>query len=181
MFTYPLDSTPNRHSWEKLSADKLKNLIPIDCDYFPECDNSIQWTGITQALEDKPKNKAPGADGVSSEVWKLVMAEPTPTSSIAKSIQKNINIMHDSGDIPKCLETLVVVPVPKKGDLKDRYNYRGISLILTMAKLMAKIDATKLSKIDTKCQILNELNSMTACNFSHPAYLKQCLSESFGW
>ncbi|OMJ10646.1 hypothetical protein AYI69_g10155, partial [Smittium culicis] len=27
--------------------------------------------------------------------------------------------MYDTGDIPKCLETSVVVPVPKKGDLKD--------------------------------------------------------------
>ncbi|OMJ27214.1 hypothetical protein AYI69_g3356 [Smittium culicis] len=26
----------------------------------------------------------------------------------------------------------------------------------------------------------NELNSITACNFSHPAYLKQCLGGSFG-
>ncbi|OMJ27389.1 hypothetical protein AYI69_g3174, partial [Smittium culicis] len=25
--------------------------------------------------------------------------------------------MHDAGDMPKCFETSVVVPVPKKGDL----------------------------------------------------------------
>ncbi|OMJ09297.1 Retrovirus-related Pol polyprotein from type-1 retrotransposable element R2 [Smittium culicis] len=62
--------------------------------------------------------------------------------------------MHDTGDIPKCLETSVVVPVPKKGDLKNPDNYRGISLIPTLEKLMAKIVATKISKIDTKYQIL---------------------------
>ncbi|OMJ23908.1 LINE-1 reverse transcriptase-like protein [Smittium culicis] len=82
------------------------------------------------------------------------MAEPSPTSPLAKLIQKIINIMYDNGDIPKCLETSVVVPVPKQGDLKDPDNYRGISLIPTLAKLMAKIVATKLSKIDAKYQIL---------------------------
>ncbi|OMJ11323.1 hypothetical protein AYI69_g9875, partial [Smittium culicis] len=43
--------------------------------------------------------------------------------------------MYDTGDIPQCLETSVVVPVPKKGDLKDPDNYRGISLIPTPEKL----------------------------------------------
>ncbi|OMJ24595.1 RNA-directed DNA polymerase from mobile element jockey [Smittium culicis] len=62
--------------------------------------------------------------------------------------------MYDTGDIPQCLETSVVVLVPKKGDLKDPDNYRGISLIPTLAKLVAKIVATKLSKIDAKYQIL---------------------------
>ncbi|OMJ13902.1 hypothetical protein AYI69_g8803, partial [Smittium culicis] len=106
------------------TTDKWENLTSSDCDYYPECDSSIQWTEITDALADTPNNKAPGADGVPSEVWKLVMAEPSPTSPLAKLIQKIINIMYDTGDIPKCLETSVVVPVPKKGDLKDPDNYR---------------------------------------------------------
>ncbi|OMJ11730.1 hypothetical protein AYI70_g9535 [Smittium culicis] len=63
-------------------ADKWEYLITIDCDYYPECDNSILWTDISQTLADTPNNKAPGADGVPSEVWKLVMAEPTPSSSL---------------------------------------------------------------------------------------------------
>ncbi|OMJ17877.1 hypothetical protein AYI69_g7263 [Smittium culicis] len=32
------------------------------------------WADITAALNDTPNNKAPGADGVPSEIWKLVMA-----------------------------------------------------------------------------------------------------------
>ncbi|OMJ15458.1 RNA-directed DNA polymerase from mobile element jockey [Smittium culicis] len=136
------------------TADKWQNLISSDCDYYPECDNTILWPDITDALADTPNNKAPGADGVPSEVWKLVMAESSPTSSLAKLIHKIINLMYDTGDIPQCLETSVVVPVPQKGDLKDPDNYRGISLIPTLAKLVAKIVATKLSKIDAKYQIL---------------------------
>ncbi|OMJ15010.1 hypothetical protein AYI69_g8354, partial [Smittium culicis] len=56
-------SGESRNTWE--------NLISSDCDYYPECDSSIQWTDITDELRDTPNNKAPGADGVPSEVWKL--------------------------------------------------------------------------------------------------------------
>ncbi|OMJ14852.1 hypothetical protein AYI70_g7637 [Smittium culicis] len=59
-------------------TDKWENLISSDCDYYPECDSTILWSDITHALRDTPNNKAPGADGVPSEVWKLVMAEPSP-------------------------------------------------------------------------------------------------------
>ncbi|OMJ26741.1 Transposon TX1 uncharacterized [Smittium culicis] len=147
------DHTPITAQWT-LDALEWETLISSDCDYYPECDSTTLWSDITDALADTPNNKALGADGVPSEVWKLAMAEPTPESSLAILIQKIINIMYETGDIPKCLETSVVVPVPKKGDLKDPDNYRGISLIPTLAKLMAKIVATKLSKIDTKYQIL---------------------------
>ncbi|OMJ09487.1 LINE-1 reverse transcriptase-like protein [Smittium culicis] len=136
------------------TADKWENLISSDCDYYSECDNSIQWTDIIQTLIDTPNSKAPGADGVPSMVWKLVMADPTPSSPLAKFILKIVNLMYDTGNIPQCLETSVVVPVPKKGDMKDPNNYRMISLIPTLAKLVAKIVATKLSKIDAKYQIL---------------------------
>ncbi|OMJ18546.1 LINE-1 reverse transcriptase-like protein [Smittium culicis] len=134
--------------------NKLENLISIDCDYYIECDSTIVWSDITDALGDKPNNKAPGSDGEPSEVWKLVMAEPTPSSPLAKLINKIINIMYDTGNIPQCLETSVVFLVPKKGDLKDPDNYRVISLITTLAKLVVKIVATKLCKIDAKYNIL---------------------------
>ncbi|OMJ15236.1 hypothetical protein AYI69_g8267, partial [Smittium culicis] len=52
-------------------ADKWENLISSDCDYYPECESTIVWSDITDALADTPNNKAPGADGVPSEIWKL--------------------------------------------------------------------------------------------------------------
>ncbi|OMJ14879.1 hypothetical protein AYI70_g7626 [Smittium culicis] len=104
-------------------SNKWEIVINTDTDYYPECDSTILWSDITDALRDTPNNKAPGADGVPSEVWELVMTEPSPTSSLAKLTHKIINLMYDTGNIPQCLETSVVVPVPKKGDLKDPDNY----------------------------------------------------------
>ncbi|OLY84585.1 hypothetical protein AYI68_g1248 [Smittium mucronatum] len=62
--------------------------------------------------------------------------------------------MYDSGEIPINMDTSIVVPVPKKGDMKDPNNYRGISLIPTLSKLLSKTIATKLSQIDKKYEIL---------------------------
>ncbi|OMJ20553.1 hypothetical protein AYI69_g6165, partial [Smittium culicis] len=118
------DTTGNSRDPSKWQA-----LLSDDSDYFPECDYSISWADITAALDDTPNNKATGADGVPSEIWKL-------------------------GNIPKTMTTSVVVPVPKKGDMKDPNNYRGISLIPTLIKLLAKILATKLAAIDKKYKIL---------------------------
>ncbi|OMJ26945.1 hypothetical protein AYI69_g3636, partial [Smittium culicis] len=44
-----------------------ENLISSDCEYYPECDSTILWADITDALRDTPNNKAPVADGVPSE------------------------------------------------------------------------------------------------------------------
>ncbi|OMJ13249.1 hypothetical protein AYI69_g9066, partial [Smittium culicis] len=103
------DHMPITAQWT-LDTLKWENLISSDCDYYPECDSSVTWSGITDTLHDTSNNKAPRADGVPSEVWKLVMAESSPTSPLAKLIHKIINLMYDTGDIPKCLETSVVVP-----------------------------------------------------------------------
>ncbi|OMJ13514.1 hypothetical protein AYI70_g8447, partial [Smittium culicis] len=54
-------------TWNSRSTDKWENLICSDCDYYPECDSTILWSDITDALRDIPNNKAPGADGVPPE------------------------------------------------------------------------------------------------------------------
>ncbi|OMJ20951.1 LINE-1 reverse transcriptase-like protein [Smittium culicis] len=132
------------------SSDKWQALLSEDQDYFPECDHSIKWEEITKALNNTPNNKAPGVDGIPSEIWMVVIEEKSPTSDLAKIIYKIISTIYNTGNIPSCMTTSIVVPVPKKGDMRDPDNYRGISLIPTLIKLLAKIVATKLAAIDQK-------------------------------
>ncbi|OMJ28731.1 LINE-1 reverse transcriptase-like protein, partial [Smittium culicis] len=136
------------------SASKWRELLSGDQDYFPECDDPIKWSEITKALNYTPNNKAPGVDGVPSEIWKIVMSEKSPTSDLAKIIHKIIKIMYDSGEIPSCMTTRIIFPVPKKNDKKDPDNYRGISLIPTIIKLLAKIVASKLATMDLKYSLI---------------------------
>ncbi|OMJ18144.1 Transposon TX1 protein [Smittium culicis] len=62
--------------------------------------------------------------------------------------------MYDSGEIPSCMTTSIIVPVPKKGDMKDPDKYRGISLMPTITKLLAKVVATKLAALDIKYKLM---------------------------
>ncbi|OMJ15820.1 LINE-1 reverse transcriptase-like protein [Smittium culicis] len=62
--------------------------------------------------------------------------------------------MYDSGEIPSCMTTSIIIPVPMMGDMKDPDNYRGISLIPTIIKLLAKIVATKLAAMDIKYKLI---------------------------
>ncbi|OMJ18073.1 LINE-1 reverse transcriptase-like protein [Smittium culicis] len=52
------------------------------------------------------------------------------------------------------MTTSIIVPVPKKGDMKDPNNYREISLILTIIKLLAKIVTTKLAAMGIKYKLI---------------------------
>ncbi len=45
----------------------------------------------------------------------------------------------DSAHIPKCLRTSLVVPIPKKGDPTQPDNYRGISLMESVLKVMCTV------------------------------------------
>ena len=48
-----------------------------------------------------------------------------------------------SEDVPDQWNINVVTMIPKKGDLKNIENYRGISLVNTLSKLFLKIFATR--------------------------------------
>ncbi|PVU94761.1 hypothetical protein BB561_002264 [Smittium simulii] len=73
------------------------------------------------------KDQAPGTDGLPSEIWKLVQNEPSPDSNLARLIYKIINLLYSADKIPPNWATSIVVPVPKKGDLNDPNNYRGLT------------------------------------------------------
>ena len=57
---------------------------------------------------------------------------------------KVIHILFN-GNIPEELMTSIVISVPKKGDLTDMNNYRGISLMPVCVKIVAAIVAQRIS------------------------------------
>ncbi|OMJ14538.1 LINE-1 retrotransposable element ORF2 protein, partial [Smittium culicis] len=143
------DSTGNSRS-----AKKWRDIGKNYTAEFNECDTPLSWAEICAALKSTPNNKSPGSDGIPSEVWKMVQYEDEPTSPLAKLILRLITGIWDAEKIPKQLDPSVVIPIPKKGDIRDPNNYRGISLIPTLSKVLSKIIARRLCKIDNKYSIL---------------------------
>ncbi|OMJ21968.1 hypothetical protein AYI69_g5594, partial [Smittium culicis] len=89
------------------SSDKWEKLIPIYIDYYPECDSTILWTDITDALADTPNNKAPGADGVPSEGVRGVRM-PGITSRIPGLLFADdaVLLAESSADLQAALDTI---------------------------------------------------------------------------
>ncbi|OMJ15327.1 Transposon TX1 uncharacterized [Smittium culicis] len=135
-------------------SEKWRKIEQIQIKYYEECDRNITWVDIQRAIKATPNNKSPGIDGIPSELWKLVQEEKTPESHLSKLLVELILKMWNSAHIPKIFNTSIIVPIPKKGDLRDTNNYRGISLIPTLVKILAKIVAQKLNELDSKYNLL---------------------------
>ena len=57
---------------------------------------------------------------------------------ISKPLGDLINLSFNSGKFPNCIKTAKVTPIFKKGDQDNCNNYRPISLLSNLSKLMEK-------------------------------------------
>jgi hypothetical protein len=112
------------------------------------CEDPLRWEEVRQAIKDSKRGKAAGIDKIPGELFKLVENEEgEPTSRLGKAIWRTIHGMWTKAKVPKCWDTAVVVPVPKKGDRRNPDNYRGISLIPVAVKILSKVVARRVSAI----------------------------------
>jgi len=80
--------------------------------------------------------KACGEDGITPELLKY--------GGLDDIMLGFINQAYEEGSIPEKWKTLVIVTVPKKGDLTKPDNYRGISLISLVMKLYNRLIMNRL-------------------------------------
>ena len=85
----------------------------------------IQWL-----LEHLDTSKSNGPDGISAKMLKLT------ASSIAPSITNLFNVSIRTGCFPAFWKTSNVVPVPKSNNRHEPSNYRPISLLPILGKLI---------------------------------------------
>ena len=67
-------------------------------------------------------------------------------SDCAKCLLSLFNKIWD-GDFPEEWNSVSIISIPKKGDLSDCNNYRGISLINVGLKIISKIVTNRIAKI----------------------------------
>lgn len=84
------------------------------------------------AVRNAPRGKAPGPDGVLGDMWQVAAAEVTEV--ITELWRKCGEI----GYTPKLWRRATVVPVFKKGEQDDPGNYRPISLLSHVRKVVEK-------------------------------------------
>ena len=97
--------------------------LPINTD-------SITMEELVKSIKGLKNNKVHGLDNIPIEVWK--------TGALGQQLLDICNKTFN-GDRPKIWLKSGIIPLPKKGDLVDTGNYRGISLTVTAAKIYNKI------------------------------------------
>jgi hypothetical protein len=112
--------------------------LPIKCEK-PSKDE------VRKAIVPLRNEKAAGPDGIVAEALKV-------------NIDASIEILHrlltkiwEKEEIPEYWREGHLVKLPKKGDLHECSNYRGIMLLLVPGKVLSKIILERIKKIvDTK-------------------------------
>ena len=110
--------------------------------------DSISLDEIRNTILSMKNNKAPGPDGIPIEFYKAIFSDPELGEKYpfaAKCLELIFNKIWD-GSFPKKWNTASIVSIPKKGDLSNCNNYRGISLINVGIKIISKILTERISK-----------------------------------
>lgn len=94
---------------------------------------------VAEAKKQLREGKAPGEDGIMPEVLKRV--------DIDDILLKFSNKMLVDHDLPDQLAVMNIIPVPKKGDLSQVSNYRGIALTSLVSKLINRMILNRIRPI----------------------------------
>jgi len=111
-----------------LTLDDLPESDPSQCPLDLLCTEEEVLT----MLEALDVSKSNGPDGISARMLKAT------AHSIAPAITKLFNMSIKNGRLPNEWKTSLVVPIPKKGDPSDPANYRPISLLPVLSKLLER-------------------------------------------
>jgi hypothetical protein len=99
---------------------------------------------VEMAIEKLKRHKSPGIDQIPAE---LIEAGGR---TIRSEIHKLIISIWNREEFPEEWKESVIVPIYKKGDKTDCSNYRGISLLSTMYKILSNILFSRLTHTQRK-------------------------------
>ena len=125
--------------FEELWSDENAQDTKIE-DEIRETEDRISFRELQEALKTAKNAKAPGEDGIPTELYKYASGE------FKRRLLEFLNRMYQEEKVPEDFKTAIVIPLFKKGDMSNLKNYRGISLLNTCYKIYAKILAKRLAE-----------------------------------
>ena len=91
------------------------------------------------AIEKLERHKSPGTNQIPAESIKAV------GRTIRSEIHEIIYSIYNKDELPQEWKGLIIVPVYKKSNKRDCSNYRDISLVSTMYKILFNILLSRLT------------------------------------
>ena len=136
----PLDNIPVLPVNVYQTDDRLSEIIVTESD-------------IQEAIKSMKIASANGPDNISNRLLKEV------THSIAKPLKSLLNLSLQTSSVPVKWKEAHVTPVFKSGDRQDKVNYRPISLLSNIGKLLERIVFKQLYKFCESRGLLTWRNS----------------------
>jgi sorting nexin-29 len=133
--------------WREHFSTILNRPDPLRTAEIPEAEQDLEIdTGeitvdeVREAIKTLKAGKAPGEDEICPE---MVKAGGEITVRILHQILNNI---WKQEEMPKEWETGLIIKLPKKGDLSDCNNWRGITLLPTTMKVFCRVILNRIKK-----------------------------------
>ena len=111
-----------------MAEETYQNSHTLPCD-----DATVSADQVFHLTSSLDTNKASGPDGISAQMLK------STANSIASPLAELFSLSLATGKFPKIWKIASVVPVPKSTAKNDPSNYRPISLLSVVSKLLEKI------------------------------------------
>ena len=119
---------------------------------------------LTSAIRSTSSGKATGLDNIPAEIWK--------SGTLLEHLLNVCNEFFNSGEAPNIWRKAAILPIPKKGDLINRENYRGIGFIPIGMKIFSKM------LITFRESFPHEPNGFTECTIGQIFALRQIIKEA---
>ena len=138
----------NQSHWEGIlpPSEDPEQALPIN--------QPISWKEIVRTVRNMPAGKA-CPDGISIDYIKVLVEDPScsdkdssaPTTPAARVFYDMVRNMWKARHVPSMLRCALVIAIPKAGRDHQLFdNYRGISLIQVVLKVLASVLAKRISK-----------------------------------
>ena len=87
---------------------------------------------VVKQIESMGNGKATGLDNISVRLLKIAK------NAVSRHITHILNMSIQSGHVPSLMKAARVVPIHKSGDVEDTNNYRPISVLPTVSKILER-------------------------------------------
>ena len=136
-----------KNRWKEHFETVLNRPIPPEED-IPAAERDLNIEGgeitieeVKQAIGQLKNNKAPGEDGVFPEMFKV------DEDRLPLVLVNLFNKIKEGGKLPSEWKNGVIVKIPKKGDLSDCGNWRGVMLSPIAMKIFCKLLLNRMEPI----------------------------------
>ena len=170
--------------WAAYIKEAFKEIIPVEeaeIDQKEVSDMNINYNDITKteikaALKSLKNGKAAGCDDIPAEILK---SDLTTSTNVLYDLFKKI---WKTEQVPNDWRTGLLVKIPKKGDLSKCENWRGITLLCTISKVLTRIMLERLkAAIDNKLRKNQAgFRAKRSCT-DHIATLRIIVEQSLEW